>query len=122
VDDDIPPLADLQAGMRQLANAFAAWVRSQAEPASAWREATLEVRYAPDDSFSDHKIRVHTLDRGTISLGGNMEISQHLVTLNRLRRALGWYSMTLRIDPTGNVTAEYGYDPAAVDDPAFWDD
>jgi hypothetical protein len=122
VDDDVPSLADLQAGMRQLANAFAAWVRSQVGPASAWREAKLEVRYAPDGSRWSDKMRVQTADRGTVSLGGNMEISQLLVALNRLRRALGWYSMTLRIDSIGNVTAEYGYDPAAVDDPAFWDD
>src|SRR5205814_741846 len=101
-EDDIPSLADLQAGLRQLANAFAAWVRAQVGPASAWGEATLQVRHAPDGSFSDHKMRVQTLDRGTISLGSNTEISQLLVAVNRLRRALGWYSMTLRIDSTVN--------------------
>jgi hypothetical protein len=121
-DDDIPSLVDMQAGMRQLADAFAAWVRAQVGPASTWREARLEVRYAADRSFSDHKMRVQTVDRRTVSLGSNSEIPQLLVALNRLRRALGWYSMTLRIDSTGNATADYGYDPAAVDDPSFWDD
>jgi hypothetical protein len=119
--DEIPALSDLQDCLRKLGGTFFEWVQSQVAPRD-WISATLEARYAADDSFSDHKMRVQTADGETISLRTPPPIAQLVSELTILRRALGWYSMKMRVEKNGNITVEYGYDPKAVEDPSFFED
>jgi hypothetical protein len=67
-------------------------------------------------------MRVELSDHEMILLGTTDAIDTCFAKLNKLRGVLGWYSMKLEIDSAGKVTANYGYDPKATEDPSFFDD
>ena len=100
--ENAPSMADFDKAIRELGRALFDWIKTKSGPI-AWAQATLDVRYASDGSYWNHKIRMLTPEHGAISFGTNLPIDQALSTLNDLRPLLGWYSFKMQIENTGNV-------------------
>ncbi len=115
-------LEDLDKTIRSLGEIYLGWVQAHFRAGEEWIRATLEVRYASDGSYWDDKMRVEKIDHKILSLKTTQSIREILTALKTMRLVLGWYSMKMQIESSGEVKVNYGYDPNSVDDPSFFED
>jgi hypothetical protein len=118
------PWEEFNETLRQIAEVFfQAVVDSEAEDLG-WSQAYCDVRYSLG-GIQIKKFRVELTDGSQVSTDtpdGSEELFDRLWSLRDSGLIQDWFGLRMVINPTGNCSTTFNFDPKCIGDPAFFQD